>query len=66
MKKECKRLLGVGMPLDMAQAVEEIDTKTKRKYEKPILSAEEDKELDNKEYFYELNHYGDVPKTIVG
>ena len=54
------------MPLDMAQAVEEIDTKTKRKYEKPILSAEEDKELDNKEYFYELNHYGDVPKTIVG
>ena len=58
--------MGVGMPLDMARAVEEKDTKTKRKYEMPILSVEEDQELGNKEYMYELNHYGEVPKTIVG
>lgn len=66
MKKECKRLMGVGMPFDMARAVDEKDTKIQRKYEKPILTADEDKEIDNKEYMFELNHYGEVPKTIVG
>lgn len=66
MKKECKRLMGVGMSFDMAHSVLEKDTKIQRKYEKPILSSEEDTELGNKEYMYELNHYGEVPKTIVG
>jgi len=66
MKKECKKLMGVGMSLDMARAIDEKGTNIQRVYEKPILTADEDKDIGNKEYMYELNHYGEVPKTIVG
>jgi hypothetical protein len=66
MKKECKKLMSIGMRLDMARTVDEKDTKSQRKYENPILSANEDQDLDNVEHMYELKHYGDTPNSIVG
>lgn len=66
MKKECKKLTGVGMPLENARSVEEKDTYAKRKYEKPILSADEDQDLNNVEHMYELKYHGEAPNSIVG
>ena len=68
MKKECKKLMGIGMPLENARSVEEKDTNSKKKYEKPILTAveNENEDINNVENMYELQHYGDSPNSIVG
>lgn len=66
LKKECKKLVSIGMPAKKARSLDEKDASTTRKYEKPILSAEEDEDINNAEHMYELHFQGDMPKSIVG
>ena len=58
--------MGIGMPLENARSVEEKDVNSKKKYEKPILTAVENEDINNVENMYELQHYGDSPNSIVG
>lgn len=58
--------MGIGMPLENARSVEEKDTNSKKKYEKPILTAVENEDINNVENMYELQYYGDSPNSIVG
>mmetsp|Transcript_21181 Transcript_21181/g.47283 ORF Transcript_21181/g.47283 Transcript_21181/m.47283 type:complete len:1771 (-) Transcript_21181:242-5554(-) len=66
LRKECKKLTGVGVPLKKARSLEEEDLSSLKAYEKPILSAEEESDIGNVEFMYELEFQGEVPSTIVG
>ena len=70
-EEEVSKLTSVGMPLEDAKTLHDKiippdDNYLTKAYDKPILSEDDDKNIQNDEKRYELHSKGQLPSNIVG